>query len=292
MNYNKASENLLFRYKAELARLNYCNGTIRVYGSCFEEFLYDFKGRDYRWLKYDDIIEWLQRLVLIDKISPCYQNQLINSVKFYFEKMLHQPRKIYHLKRPRKNYKQPEILDETEIQKLFSFCENKKHWCILALLYECGLRGSEVINLRIKDIDSKLMVIHIKDAKGHKDRMVNLTPPLLDGLRKYFLEYKPIIYLFNGQAGLAQYSIRSIEEIVRKLAKKAGINKRVFPHLLRANHITHQWDLETDSLLLMRTSGHNSLKTTAGYARHSTKKINTMPSLIQHNVDNAQKLLK
>ena len=160
---------------------------------------------------------------------------------------------------------------------MFSVCENLKHKVILALLYSCGLRVSELINLKWENIDRSRMVINILQAKGKKDRQVMLTPQLLPLLEKYWKEYKSKMYVLNGQSEL-QYSDRSVGEVVKQLAKKAGINKRVYTHLMRHCSFTHMVENGTDINLVQKLAGHSNVKTTAIYTHISHNIISKITS--------------
>lgn len=142
------------------------------------------------------------------------------------------PNRFYNIDRPRKDYTLPEVLAQDEILAIIKNTNNIKHKCILSLLYSAGLRRGELINLKIKDIDSKRMVVKVYQGKGNKDRLTLLSNNVLEDLRAYFLEWKPKVYLFEGPKG-GQYSTKSIENILKNAAKKAGILKRVSPHMLR-----------------------------------------------------------
>lgn len=173
------------------------------------------------------------------------------------------------------------MLSDSELQSLFDVCKNKKHKAIIALIVSAGLRVSEIINLKIKDIDSKSMVIRIICGKGRKDRMVVLDMNVLINLREYFAEYRPSEYLFNGQIEL-KYTARSIGEFLKKYAILAGIKKRVYPHLLRHQQITGMLENGTDIHAIQVHSGHSSQRTTAGYIHMSPKYIASLKSPIQN----------
>lgn len=150
-------------------------------------------------------------------------------------------------------------------------------------MYACGLRVGEVINLKILDVDSSRMIINIRDAKGGKDRQVMLPENLLQLFRKYFIAYKPKIYLFNGQNSL-QYSSRSISEFLKFYSVKAGLNKRIYPHLLRHDSFTHLVESGCDIALIQKLAGHSSQKTTNLYlhiSHNHISKINSPLNAIQ-----------
>lgn len=274
-------ESTIERYKNELTRLIYATNSIKVYVQCFSKYLKYFKGRDYRNISDAEIKEYLLHLVNAEKISANYQNQMINAIKFYYEKVLNRPRKTYSINRPRKETKLPVILSQGEIKSMVDVCDNLKHKAIIMLMYSAGLRESEVINLRISDIDSRNMIITIRQAKGAKDRIAPLSPKMLELLRQYWLQYKPVSYLFEGQFS-DQYSATSIRNIVKQLAVKAKVNRRVYPHLIRHCFATHSFEAGTDLALLQTVLGHKNIKTTMIYTHISTRKVSQMATPDQH----------
>ena len=173
---------------------------------------------------------------LLKDISISQQNQRINAIKFYYEKVLGREKQYYDLHRPNKEHKLPEVLSKTESKRIFAVTTNLKHKCILMLLYSAGLRRSELLNLKVSDIDSERMVINIRGAKGMKDKISLLSDNLLKLLRIYYKEYKPKKYLFEGQKG-GKYSPTSVANILKKAALKAGIKKTVTPYMLRHSFV-------------------------------------------------------
>lgn len=208
-------------------------------------------------------------------VSDSYFNQAINAIRFMFKYVFNKKLKDYLVFRPKKAKTQPIILDFSEIQSMFNVCENLKHLAIFSLLYSAGLRSSEIINLKITDIDSALMVIRIRSGKGRKDRMTPLDNNCLNILRLYWKKYKPTEYLFNGQFEI-KYSKRSIQEVLKQLAFKANINKRVYPHLIRHSSLTHNLENGTDIRALQLMAGHSKIETTIGYLHSSPKYISSI----------------
>jgi site-specific recombinase XerD len=192
------------------------------------------------------IVDYLRYLVIDRKISSSYQNQAINAIKFYYERVLGGERKVYLIERPREEKTLPIVLNETEISDILKAAENLKHKAILMTCYSAGLRLSELINLKLKDIDSERMQIHIAQGKGKKDRYSILSPKLLILLRDYFTKYQPKIWLFEGQTA-GQYSTRSIQAIMRDATFKAGIKKKISVHTLRHSFATHLLKTELTS---------------------------------------------
>ena len=197
----------------------------------FKDFVNEFQGRDLGVITKEEINSFILRLIKEKQISPSQQNQRINAIKFFYEKVLNREKEYYWIDRPRKERKLPDILSKEEIAAMLRATENKKHKCLIALIYSCGLRRSEAVNLEIKDIDSKRMQVKIRGAKGKKDRYVPLAIKTLTYLRDYYKEEKPVRYLFEGKAK-KQYSATSIYNVVKNTAVKAKIRKRIYPHIL------------------------------------------------------------
>ena len=201
-------------------------------------------------------------------MSPSKQNQLINAIKFYYEKVLGREKQYYKIERPGKESKLPDILHKEEIASMIRLTENIKHKNLIVLIYSCGLRKSEAINLKLTDIDSKRMLVKIRGSKGKKDRYVQLADGTLKVLRKYYKEHNPLKWLFTGQKG-GQYSAESIENVVKQAAQRAGIKKNVFPHMLRHSFATHHLEQGTDLRYIQEWLGHHSSKTTERYTHVS-----------------------
>lgn len=212
--------------------------------------------------------------IFIPKKSISYQNQFISGIKKYFEFNGYTYENI-QLERPRKERKLPVVLSTEEIKLIFDAITNIKHKALISLLYSAGLRIGEAINLEIKDIDSKRMLIHIKQAKGKKDRYTLLSPVFIKILREYYKAYKPKKYLFEGQKG-GKYSNASAQNILKEALKKANINKKITLHTLRHSFATHLLEKGTDIRYIQELLGHSSPKTTMIYTHvteTSLKKI-------------------
>lgn len=168
----------------------------------------------------------------------------INAMKFYYEQVLKREKFFWEIPRPKKPYQLPKLLNENELAKLFNALTNKKHKAMLFTAYSSGLRVSEIVNLKIADIDSKRMQIFIERAKGKKDRVVSLSPVLLDILRSYIKEYnpKPKVYLFESEQTLTAYPTRTVQQIFGNAKSRAGIRKEVGNHSLRHSFATHLLD--------------------------------------------------
>lgn len=274
------SKQIINEYCSELSRLNYSKNTIKTYKEAFTDYIRYFSCEDIQNKNYNDVLSYLKEKVAKYKISSSYQNQLINAIKFYYEKILGQEKKFYHLNRPFKEEKLPDILTVGEIKKLFSVIKNKKHKAIIYLLYSCGLRISELIYLKFKDVDREQMILKIRQGKGKKDRIVNLEQAALDALEDYYksLSVKPKEYFFSGQ-NKETYSTSSIQNFLKRYCIMAGI-KIISPHKLRHSYATHLRDAGVDLAIIQDLLGHDSPKSTRIYAKLSTNRIKNLPKLI------------
>ena len=211
----------------------------------------------------NDIRNYLQFLVKHEK-SDSEINQAINSIKFYYEVVLEMPNRFYSIDRPKCSRKLPKVLAKQVVRDMIYLTKNIKHKCLLAVLYSGGLRISELQNLELKDIDSKRMLIHVRDAKGNKDRYVQLSKSILPELRQYYIAYKPKKYLFEGAKGDI-YSTCSIRKTVKKAAKRAGVQSNVHTHMIRHSFATHLLENGTNLRHIQQLLGHSSSKTTEIY---------------------------
>ena len=196
-------------------------------------------------------------------------------MKFYYEQVLKRERFFWEIPRPKKPLLLPRLLNENELAKLFNSLTNKKHKAMLFTIYSAGLRVSELVNLKISDIDSKRMQIFIERAKGKKDRVVNLSPVLLDILRAYIKTYKPKpkTYLFESEQTFTAYPTRTVQQIFGNAKAKAGIKKEVGIHSLRHSFATHLLDKGTDIKYIKEILGHFDIKTTERYLHVSKKQL-------------------
>ena len=256
-------------FEEKLRYKNYSEKTINLYVSYLSFFLIQEDVKDAYGVTTQKIVNFLENK---SYSSTSQQNQYIGCLKLFAKYVLN--KKDIHLskiERPKSEKKLPQVIDHNHIINQLSKIENIKHKAILTLTYSVGLRVSEVVNLKIEDIDSKRMLIHIKNAKGKKDRIVPLSQTVLVLLREYWKEYKPKIYLFNGQSS-DQYSIQSCQKIYKKY-----IDEVSSIHTLRHSSFTNLLENGTDIRIIQKLAGHSSSKTTEIYTHVSNellKKVN------------------
>ena len=272
-NYRQCPE----EYILKLRELRYSEQTVKTYKNAFEEFINYYHKFDINTIDEPKIIAFLRYLVIERKVSASYQNQAINAIKFYYERVMGGQRKIYSVDRPRKEKKLPTVLNEQEVIELFNSVDNLKHKAILITIYSAGLRISELIQLKLKDVDSERMQLRIAQSKGKKDRYTLLSDKALIMLRQYFKQYTPKVWLFEGQFG-ERYSTRSIQSFLAVAVAKAGIKKRITVHTLRHSFATHLLENGTDIRYIQSLLGHESSKTTEIYTHITTKGFNQIKS--------------
>lgn len=255
-------------YLQKLVIKRYAKNTIKNYITAFEAFINYHYDLDLIYIGEQEIRQYIERLIK-DGRSNSYINIAINSIKFYYEIVLEMPNRFYAIERPRKQQKLPKVLAKEEILSMINHTNNIKHRCIISLLYSAGLRRSELLNLKIQDIDSKRMLILVTHAKGNKDRYTLLSETLLKDLRLYYKEWKPVHFLFEGSPGIS-YSPESVSKVVRTASRKAGILKNVTPHMLRHSFATHLLENGTDLRYIQSLLGHSSSKTTEIYTHVAT----------------------
>lgn len=255
----------------------YSKNTIRVYCQEFHQLLRLLRERSINSLEKKHILSYLLWLLKTKGYSETHVHTAVNALKFYFEKVMQRPQEFYDLPRPRKPQYLPSILAQEEFVKIVQQIPNIKHRAMILTCYSAGLRVSEIVGLKISDIDSIRMTLHIRCAKGKKDRMVPLSKKLLEVLRVYAREYRPKNFLFEGQDH-KEYSMRGIQAILHEAKRAAGITKRGGVHSLRHSYATHLLESGTDLRYIQELLGHSNIKTTLLYTHVSIKDIGKIES--------------
>ena len=270
-------------YLIHLKANNYSMNTIQNYYVSFFHFMYYCYSlkKELNRLSAEEVNALVVRLGMQNSLGTSSTHALINAVMYYYKHILGLSSYKSQIIRPQKERVLPKVMDATIIATIIRSCENLKHKTMISLIYACGLRAGELINLKIKDIDSKRMLVSICKAKGGKDRLVMLSEKLLEQLKIYYLAYKPSNYLFEGQYG-DQYSVSSLRQVLATASRKAGLTQKPTLHWLRHSFATHLLEAGTDIRYIQQLLGHSSTKTTEIYTYVSTKQI----SLIKSPLDN------
>lgn len=254
----------LKRYVEQLKLKGYSPNTIRTYSMEFVQLLKTLNHHSVDDLSAEKIRSYFLYCIDKLKLSENLIHSRMNAVKFYFEQVLHREKFFFDIPRPKKPSLLPKAISIKDIKKMLDSLENLKHQLLLKMCYGLGLRVSEVVQLKITDIDSGRMQVLVSCSKGKKDRYVVLPESILDQLREYYLTYKPKEYLFEGQSG-GKYSVRSVQQVFKNAMKKAKINKEVGVHGLRHSYATHLIEQGTDIRFVQELLGHNNVKTTMIY---------------------------
>lgn len=264
-------------YQDQLVLKGFSPNTIRTYTTEFAQLLYNIGDYPVTQLSREKLQSYFLHCHRELQLSENQIHSRMNAVKFYFEKVLHQPKIFLDIPRPKKPQLLPKALNTKEILKIIEVTENPKHKLIIQLSYGMGLRVSEIVNLKIQDIDSGTMRVFIARAKGKKDRYVNLPESILHDLRAYYKKEHPREYLFEGMYG-GQINVRTVQSVFKTAMNKAGIVKTVGIHSLRHSYATHLLQCGTDITLIQKLMGHQDLKTTLAYTHIADKNTRTVRS--------------
>jgi len=256
---------------------NYSKQTIDSYISSLKMFLTYIQTISTTKIENSHIRDYLYYCKTEKKYSYSSMKQIIASISYLYEKVLLQPKPNALNIKLKKPNNLPVVLSFREVSKLIKVTKNLKHKTILLIIYSSGLRLGELLNLKIKDIDSDSMKIHIREAKGKKDRYVMLSENSLKLLREYYKKYQPTDYIFEGQKG-GQYSSKSVQNILKKSLKLSKIKKSATVHTLRHSFATHLLENGTDIRYIQELLGHKKLETTQIYTHISNYSINKIKS--------------
>lgn len=265
-------------FKLHLLSKRYSPNTITTYCDALKSFLAFFNTKSIKFITNDDVITYNNDYILKNELSSSYQNQIVNAIKLYFKIVQESSIEIEKIHRPKREKKLPNVLSKEEVKQIITSPINIKHRVMLSLIYSCGLRCGELLALQPQHIDSKRNIVILKNSKGKKDRIVPLSPKILDLLREYYKLYKPKVYLFEGQRAGNQYEARSLQHVLKNALQKTEIKKPVTLHWLRHSYATHLLESGTDLRYIQELLGHNSSKTTEIYTHVSTKNIQQIKS--------------
>jgi integrase/recombinase XerD len=254
----------------------YSDKTIKTYAEALKVFLVYFNSKPIEAISNDDLILFNNEYILKNNLSASYQNQVVNAVKLFFKTVEHKQMDEELIHRPKKGKILPNVLSKEEVKMILDAHSNIKHKAMLSLIYSCGLRCGELLQLQPEHIDSKRNLIIIKNGKGRKDRIAPLSYKIILMLRDYYKIYKPKIYLFEGHQPGHPYDERSLQYVLKQALKKTRIQKPVTLHWLRHSFATHLLENGTDLRYIQEILGHRSSKTTEIYthvSNYSLQKI-------------------
>ena len=256
----------------------YSISTINTYCHSLQIFLEFNYQKPFNQITNNDIVDFVNEYILKKKLSFSFQNQVINAIKLYFREILNSKIEIEKIERPRHQHKLPNVLSKKEVKSILTVLTNVKHRTMLSLIYACGLRRSELLNLKKDDVDSNRHLLIIRNAKGRKDRISPISDKVIYMLREYYKVYRPKYWLFEGQKAGSRYSEQSLQKVFKKSLYLSKIKKPVTLHWLRHSYATHLLESGTDLRYIQELLGHKSSKTTEIYTHVSNKSLQQIKS--------------
>jgi integrase/recombinase XerD len=261
-----------------LTHKRYSSSTIKTYLESAKSFLLFVHPKNLQEVDNEDMVHFVNECIIKKGLSYSYQNQVINAIKIFFREVEHSKFDVEKFERPRRQHKLPNVLSKEEISAILGSHTNVKHRAMLSLIYACGLRRNELLNLRPSDVDSKRGLLLIRQSKGKKDRVIPISIKIIEMLRNYYRIFKPEKWLFEGQIKGDQYSEKSLQSVLKQSLEKAGIQKPVTLHWLRHSYATHLLESGTDLRYIQELLGHKSSKTTEIYTHVSTRSLQKIKS--------------
>jgi integrase/recombinase XerD len=272
------SKTTLQVFEDELRIRNYSPKTIKSYGSSLRAFIHFVAPAHPRDLSNQDIRSQLSRMLEAGHWSAPSISQLINALRFLYVELYHHPLEIGEIPRPKREKKLPVVLSQEEVLRMFDSVDNVKHKTLLMLIYSAGLRVGESVRLELRDIDPGRKLIHLRGAKGKKDRYTLLSDVMIRQLDEYQKVYHPEGFLFRGAEGKTHLTERSAEKVFEQALNRAGIRKSATVHTLRHSFATHLLEAGTDLRFIQELLGHSSSKTTEIYTHVSKKSLGNIQS--------------
>ncbi|MDO8967421.1 site-specific tyrosine recombinase/integron integrase [Algoriphagus sp.] len=261
-----------------MRNLRYSESTIKNYSQGIGLFFRFMGNKNPELITNEDLELFNKDYIISNKYSASFQSGVINAVKLFFSNRLNRKLEPALIERPKQPRILPHVLSKEEVKAILQAHQNIKHRAMLSLIYACGLRRSELLNLKINDIDSKRGTVRIHRGKGAKDRVVPISEKILELLREYYKYDYPKEYLFEGEKLGEKYSEGSIQKVLKSALVKAKIRKPVTLHWLRHSYATHLLESGTDLRFIQELLGHNSSKTTEIYTHVSQKSLQKIKS--------------
>jgi site-specific recombinase XerD len=280
------------RMEQQLQLKGYSISTQRTYKNEFAVFLKHLKAVWAQDMGENRIRAYLQYCYVSLKLSEACIHSRINALKFYYEQVLGREKFFIDIPRPKKPLQLPKVISEEKILEGLLKIQNVKHRTLLMTAYSAGLRVSEVVKLKITDINADRMQIFISRAKGKKDRMATLSGYTLQMLHEYIAAYKPMHWIFEGQPKTDHISKRTAQDIFKQAYRDLGLPPSMSFHSLRHSYATHLLENGTDIRFIQELLGHNDIKTTLRYTHVSMKEMQKIESPLDKIIRKQQLKLK
>jgi len=275
---NRSQKEKIDQFEYWLKSKRYSKSTIGTYTDSIRTFLRYFETKQIDEISNENLIAFNNNYILANNFSTSYQNQIVNAVKLFFRTIENKQLQPELVHRPKREKLLPNVLSKEEVKLILNAHSNIKHKAMLSLIYSCGLRRSELLNLKINDIDSKRGLVIIRNAKGKKDRIAPLSEKILNLLRDYYQAYKPKEWLFEGQNKNEPYDGSSLSSVLHQALEKSKVDKPVTLHWLRHSYATHLLENGTDLRYIQEILGHSRSTTTEIYTHVSNKQLQKISS--------------
>jgi integrase/recombinase XerD len=252
--------------------------TVQTYSAMMVKFLRFNSPKEASECTSDDLVRIVEEYILPNGLSFSFQNQMISAVKKFYSTVYKTVIDPGDISRPRRQRRLPNVLSKDEVKRILSSLTNEKHRVMLSLLYACGLRRSELINLTLSDLERSRRLLRIRQSKGYKDRVVPVSDRTIEMIDTYMIHYKPQKFVFEGQWPGEPYSASSLEKVLKTACSKAGIRVEVTLHWLRHSYATHLLESGTSVRYIQELLGHSSSRTTEIYTHVTTMSIQKIRS--------------
>ena len=266
------------RFGKWMEQKRYSQSTIETYIQAITVFLRFIAPKSSAEASNEDMQRYVYQYMIPRRLSYSYQNQAVNAAKLFFKLITGSVLITEQLERPRREHKLPNVLSKEEVKAILIAPINLKHSTMLSLIYACGMRRSELLNLKPADVDSGRHLLIIRNSKGKKDRVVPISDKVIAMLREYYVKYRPKIWLFEGQNAGENYSEESLAKVLKHAVLRTGIRKPVTLHWLRHSFATHLLESGTDLRYIQELLGHKSSKTTEIYTHVTEKSLQKIRS--------------
>lgn len=269
---------LIDDFRRWLQHKRYSENSVKTYVEMLSMFTRHIHPKPLTEVSNEHVMDFVHSVLIGEGYSFTYQNQLVSSLKLFYREMVNAKLDIDKLERPRREHKLPNVLSKEEVKRILEAHSNKKHKTMLSLIYACGLRRSELLNIKPSDIDRQRNMLIVRNAKGRKDRMVPVSNKILEMLDEYFKAYRPTTWLFEGQKPGEPYDAQSLQSVLKQALAKAKIRKPASLHWLRHSYATHLLESGTDLRYIQELLGHKSSRTTEIYTHVSQKSLERIKS--------------
>jgi len=263
-----------------LDEVRYSERTNESYLALLELFFKYFQEKDPFTISAEDVSDFIHDFIVMNGYSKSYQNQVISAIKTFYRISGRSNLDLQLFERPRRSRALPKVFSKEEVQRILNATRNTKHKLLLWIIYSCGLRRSEITNIRLTDLDRDRSVLHIKEGKGRVDRIVPVSQKVWEKMAEYIDGYHPSKYLFEGQLG-GRYSSESVYRVFKEALKASGIKKDVGVHSLRHSYATHLHESGLDIRYIQELLGHRSTRTTEIYTHVSRRNLVVIRSPIE-----------